>query len=173
MYNIGDIIIYTTYGLCKIDNLVQKEFNGKIMDYYILKPLNDAKASLQIQVDNPITQEKIRTLLSKKEIMQLIHDIPLVEPYWIENENERKRHFSNILRFGKRIEIIAIIKSIHEHQKLLKEKGRKLHACDEQYFKDAEKIIYEEFSYVLNIDKREVASFITNEIELQAATKKA
>lgn len=167
MYNIGDTIIYTTYGLCRIESLIQKEFNGKIMDYYILKPLNDAKASLQIQVDNPITKEKLRTLLNKDEILRLIQEIPLVEPYWIENENERKKHFSTILRIGKRIEIIAVIKSIYEHQRMLKEKGRKLHACDEQYFKDAEKIIYEEFSYVLKVDKKEIADYITNEIELK------
>ncbi|MBE6138092.1 MAG: CarD family transcriptional regulator [Erysipelotrichaceae bacterium] len=163
MFQVGDTIIYTTYGICRIDDCVKKEFNGEIKDYYILKPLNDSKASLQIQVDNPITREKLRSILSENEALELISNVPSIEPYWIENENERKRHFSTILRCGHRNEIIAIIKSIFEHSKGLKDKGRKLHACDEQYCKDAEKIIYEELAYVLKKEKREIQDiFIEN-----------
>lgn len=165
MYNIGDTIIYTTCGLCRIDDLIQKEFNGELKNYYILKPLNDSKTSLQVQVDNPVTKEKLKALLKKDDILSLIQKMPLIESYWIENENERKRHFSAVLRSGRRDEVLGIIKSIHEHQKLLKERGRKLHACDEQYCKDAEKIIYEEFSYVLQIERKDIASFIFSQIE--------
>lgn len=165
MYNVGDTIIYTTCGLCRIDALIQREFNGEIKNYYILKPLNDSKTSLQVQVDNPVTKEKLKTLLKKDDILNLIQKMPLVEPYWIENENERKRHFATVLRSGKRDEVLGVIKSIYEHQKLLKERGRKLHACDEQYYKDAEKMIYEEFSYVLKIEKQDIASFIFSQME--------
>ena len=167
MYSIGETIIYTTYGLCKVDNIVQKEFNNELHDYYILKPLHDAKASLQVQVNNPITAEKLRSILSADEVLALIKQIPQIEPYWIENENERKRHFSNILRSGTRVEIIGIIRSINEHHQKLKERGKKLHACDEQYYKDAEKIIYDEFAYVLNINKYEVKDYINKELEME------
>lgn len=160
MFQVGDTIIYTTYGLCRIDDLVKKEFNGEMKDYYILKPLNDSKASLQIQVDNPITKEKLRKILTKSEALDLINQVPSIEPYWIENENERKRHFSNILRCGLRSEIIGIIKSILNHSIGLKERGRKLHACDEQSCKDAEKIIYEELAHVLEKERKEIQELL-------------
>ncbi len=162
MFNVGDIIIYTTTGLCRIDSLIKKEFNGQIKDYYILKPLNDNRSVLQVQVDNPITQIKLKTLLSKDEIMETIAKLPVLEPYWIENENERKKTFSEILRNGERLEILKLIKSILEHHKGLKEKGRKLHACDEQYLKDGKKLIAEEFSYVLNMDRPSFEEYIKN-----------
>lgn len=164
MYKSGDIIVYTTYGICRVDAITERMFNNELKQYYILKPLNDPKASLQIQTDNPITIAKIRDVLSADEAMDLIHQIPFIEPYWIENENERKRHFSDILRTGKRTEIIGIIKSVFEHSKGLKDKGRKLHACDEQYYKDAEKLIYEELSYVLGIERKDIVDFIISEI---------
>ena len=97
----------------------------------------------------------------------LIHNFvyPLgIEPYWIENENERKRQFSDILRTGTRPQIIGIIRSVYEHSKGLKDKGRKLHACDEQACKDAEKIIYEELSYVLEIERSKILDFIISEV---------
>lgn len=165
MYSIGQIIIYTTYGICRIDSIIQREFNGQVMDYYILTPLNGTKASLQVQVNNPVTLEKLRALLSKEELEELIVQIPFIEPYWIENENERKKHFATILRSGKRSEIIGIMRSIYNHQTQLKDRGKKLHACDEQYLKDAEKIIYEEMSYVLNIEKSSVNQFLSTQFE--------
>lgn len=164
MYKSGDIIIYTTYGLCRVDDIIERMFNNELRQYYILKPLNDPKASLQIQTDNPITISKIKNVLLPNEALDLIHQIPFIKPYWIDNENERKRHFSDILRTGSRHEMIGIIKSVNEHSKGLKDKGRKLHACDEQSCKDAEKIIYEELSYVLGIERNQILNFILSEI---------
>lgn len=164
MYKSGDIIVYTTYGLCRVEDITERVFNNELKQYYILKPLNDPKASLQIQTDNPMTVAKIRDVLTSAEAMELIHQIPYIEPYWIENENERKRQFSDILRTGTRPQIIGIIRSVYEHSKGLKDKGRKLHACDEQACKDAEKIIYEELSYVLEIERSKILDFIISEV---------
>ena len=165
MYSIGNVVIYTTYGICRIEDLITKEFNGEKKQYYILKPLHDSKSSISIQADNPIAISKLRNLLTKDEILDFIHTFPKIEPYWIDNDNERKKEFSQILRNGTRQEVIALMKSVTEHSKGLKEKGRKLHASDEQCYKDAEKIINEEIAYVLDIDKKLVPEFITSEIE--------
>ena len=165
MFNVRQIIIYTTYGICKIDSLIQKDFNGQTFDYYVLKPLNNDKTSLLVQVNNPITLSKLKQLLSKDEALELIQSIPQIDSTWIENDNERKRVFTDIIRNGERKKIISIIKSVYNHQKILKEKGRKLHSIDDQFYKDAEKIIYDELSYVLEIDKADVIGFITNTLE--------
>lgn len=164
MYKTGDIIIYTTYGVCKVDDVVAETFAGETKNYYILKPLNDSKSSIKVQTDNPIVVSKLRDLLNPEDIFELIHQIPFVETYWIDNENERKRVFSNILRSGSRTEIIQVVKSIDAHQKRLKEKNRKLHACDEQSLKDGLKLILDEFSFVLGIPKNEILNFVINEI---------
>ena len=89
MYNQGDIIVYTTTGLCRIDGIIDRVFNGEEKKYYILKPINDNRATLQVQFDNPITEIKLKTLLSKNEINDIINKVPSIEPFWIENENER------------------------------------------------------------------------------------
>lgn len=166
MYNIGEIIIYTTYGVCKIEDITSQTFNGETKSYYILKPINDQKSLLQLQSDNPIVLSKLRHLLSVDGIFELIHSMPLIETYWIDNDNERKKHFSNIIKSGSRAETIAVIKSINEHHANLKERGRKLHASDEQYLKDAEKLIYDEISYVLGIERKLVPTFINNELNI-------
>ncbi len=162
MFNVGDTIVYTTCGLCKIDEITKKVFNGEVREYYILKPLSDSRSTLQVQVDNPVTNMKLKNLLSRKEISDIISEIPNVKPYWIENENERKKVFSEIIRTGERIKILGVMISIIEHSKGLKDKGRKLHACDETYLNDATKLISEEFSYVLEMSKEDINLYLKN-----------
>lgn len=165
MYSVGETIIYTTYGVCKVADTVKKEFNGEIQDYYLLVPIKDPKATVFVPANNPVAVRKLHNLLSREEIEALIEKIPEVESNWIDNENERKKVYAEIVRFGTRLELISVIKSIYYHQKSLKEKNKKLHMCDEQYFKEAQGLIYEEFSYVLNVPKDEIVTYITNIIE--------
>ena len=162
MFNVGDTIVYTTCGLCRIDRITKKVFLGEEKEFYVLKPLSDQRSTLQVQVDNPVTNIKLKTLLSRKEISDIISEIPNVKPYWIENENERKKVFSEIIRTGERIKILGVMISIIEHSKGLKDKGRKLHACDETYLNDAKKLISEEFSYVLEMSKEDIELYLKN-----------
>ena len=46
-----------------------------------------------------------------------------------------------------------MMKSIYTHASGLKNKGRKLHVSDEQCMRDGEKLILDEFSYVLGKDR--------------------
>ena len=43
--------------------------------------------------------------------------------------------------------------------------GGVFYAINRSFYKDAEKIIYDELSYVLEIDKADVIGFITNTLE--------
>ena len=156
MFKIGDVVVYTTYGICKITERISRVFNGNENEYFVLVPLSEAKTQLTIPVDNPITKARLHPLLCKDEIVSIINQIPFLESYWIENENERKRTFAEIIKTGDRIDTIKMMKSIRFHQASLKDKNRKLHACDEAALKDAEKLIIDEFAYVLEVDKNNI-----------------
>ena len=39
MYQINDMILYGTEGVCKIDSIVTKELAGEAQEYYVLKPV--------------------------------------------------------------------------------------------------------------------------------------
>lgn len=87
---------------------------------------------------------------------------------WIANAAVRKEKFKEILREGKREELIALIKSVYLHkQQLIEEGKKKLHVADENAMKDAERMLYDEFAYVLKIERSEVLPFIMEQIEKQ------
>ena len=45
MYQINDMILYGTEGVCKIDSIVTKELAGEAQEYYVLKPVYSEDAS--------------------------------------------------------------------------------------------------------------------------------
>ena len=165
MLNLGEIVIYNTHGVCKVCEIIQKEFAGVIKDYYVIKPINGSKSCVYLPTDNEVSLSKVRPILDKRTILNLIDDIPNQFIDWIENDNERKVIFSNIIKDGDRNMLIALIKVILKQKNILKAKKKKLHASDEQSLKEAETLLYEEISYVLDLDRQEVYNMLKDKLD--------
>lgn len=168
MFNVNDTILYGTHSICKITDITEQKFNRSTNKYYILQPLHNASSTIYVPMDNEKLIAKMRRILSEEEIYELIKAMPDKNGTWIENKNERNEYFRSILSNGDRAEIIKLIKIIYQHKEELKAIGKKLHASDEQFFKEAEKVIYDEFALVLNIRYDQVLPFIVDQISLQA-----
>lgn len=165
MYKINDNIIYGSHGICSIVDITEQKFNFETKTYYVLRPHNNCSSSIYVPVDNEKLISKMRRILSKEEISELIKVMPDANDEWIENKNERNEQFRSILSSGNRYDIIKLIKTIYKHNEYLKTIGKKPHSSDMQFFKEAEKLIYEEFALVLNIKYDQVLPFIMNNID--------
>lgn len=166
MFNINDTILYGSHGICRIDDITEQKFGRDINKYYILHPIHNASSTIYVPVDNEKLTSKMRRILSKDEIYDLIKTMPGTTTEWIENKNERNEYFRSIIASGNRGEIIKLIKDIYQHREDLKSVGKKLNASDEQFFKEAEKVLYDEFALVLNIRYDQVLPFITQQIDV-------
>ena len=165
MLNIEQIVIYNTYGVCKVAEIIQREIGGVLKQYYVLQPFSDNKASVFLPLDNKDLLQRARPILSENEIQNVIQAFPIQPLNWIENENERKKVYSQLIKDGDRYSLISIVKSIYNHKNLLKDKKKKLHATDEQFFKEAENLLLDEISYVLKLSKNEVIELILKQFE--------
>ena len=161
MFSIDDVVIYTTYGICKINNII--EYNGQ--KTYVLSPLGETKTEMKLPVESPLTKLRLFPLMEKNDIVELINEIPFMEPYWIDRDNDRKTKFSDIIKSGDRRETLKVIKCIRKHIIDIKDKGRKLHQTDKNCMKDAEKLLIDEFSYVLNIERNQMEIMLNTELE--------
>ena len=129
----------------------------------MLHPVLDEKVSVFIPLDNKDLLSRVRPILSKEEITKVVYAFPHQPLNWIENDNERKKSYSQLIKEGNHYHLISIVKSIFNHKNKLKEKKKKLHASDEQFFKEAETLLISEISYVLNLTRNEVIELITNQ----------
>lgn len=165
MYNVNDTILYGTHGVCRIEEKAEKEFMGSKKEYYVLKPLSNPSGTLFVPVGSEKAESKMRRILSQEEIYELIRTMPYEEANWIERENERKEEYRRIIAGGDRSELIRMIKALYFHKKKREEEGKRLYLSDERFFHEAERILYEEFQYVLNIEREELLPLIFEQIQ--------
>ena len=160
MFQKNDTIMYGTYGVCKITDITEKDFMGEMKKYYMIKPVNDKAATLFAPVGNEKIESKMRKILTESEIYQLIESMPNEEARWIQNENERKEVYKKILAEGNHVELIRMMKALYLQREKREAEGKHLYLSDERFFKEAERILYDEFQYVLQIRREELLPFI-------------
>jgi len=165
MFKVNDTIIYGSEGVCQILGIEEKDFIGAKKTYYVIKPVASSSSTIFVPIDSEVLVAKMRSLMSKKEINELIDSLQKEAVSWIENERERKEAYKNILSGGNPIELLNMIRTIHLEKENRETTGKRLHLIDESFLRDAEKCLYSEFQHVLNLRQDEVIPYIINRIE--------
>lgn len=165
MFQANDTILYGAQGVCQVEGITKRDFGGSAMEYYVLKPISNANSVIYVPVQNDALTAKMRRVLAPDEIRAIIRSMPQEESLWIEDENERKTAYRDILAHGDRRELIRLIKALYLHQQEIQKKGKRLHSSDDRFLKDAEKMLYDEFALVLHIKPEQVLPFILDQIE--------
>lgn len=83
MFQVNDVIIYGAQGVCKITGTEEKTVNGRKKTYFVLKPVGDQGATIFAPTDNELVLRKMRRLLTKNEIHQLIASMPEENAVWV------------------------------------------------------------------------------------------
>lgn len=165
MFSTGEYIIYSSTGVCKIEDIRKERFNGASRDYYILKPEYLSNSTIYAPVGS--SEVRMKKVISKEDVQQLIRSMPDEETIWIDDDNARKEKFNELIKFGNRRDLIRLLKTLHCKQKEKIASGKKFHSADERIMKEAEKILFEEFALVLEISPDEVVGVIRDEFEAQ------
>ncbi|MDL2212237.1 CarD family transcriptional regulator [Erysipelotrichaceae bacterium OttesenSCG-928-M19] len=165
MYKIDQIINYGSKGICQITDIVTKQINDNNQTYYVLKPIYDASSTIYVPQDNKDLTAKLCQIISKEEIFDVLDNMGTEFDLWSDNKNEREAMYRDILESGNQLEILKLIKTIYEKRVEKELDNKKLHLFDENIFKEAERRLYNEFGYVLNIEPENVLSFIKNYLE--------
>ncbi|MBQ6553078.1 MAG: CarD family transcriptional regulator [Clostridia bacterium] len=150
MFSRGETVIYGVNGVCRIDGITQMDITGEKKDYYVLKPVFNGRSTLFVPTDNEKLVGRMRPLITEAGIKTLAKKFPSIEPLWIEDEDERKARCAAALADNDRETALALIKAIRVHRDRQFDIGKKLHVGDERFLKDAEKLLREEASFVLD-----------------------
>lgn len=164
MFQIGNTVIYGVHGVCKIVNIEKRQFMGEEKEYYVLRPVSDSGATLFAATQSDKVLSKMRNILSEQEVFSLIEAMPQQEYIWYDNENERKEQYKKLIAKGDHKELIGMIKAIYLQKQKREAEGKHLYISDERFFKEAERILYDEFQYVLNIKKEDLLPLILSKI---------
>ena len=164
MYNRGEQVLYGSHGVCLIIDIEVKSVDKKEITYYVLEPLEQPGSRYYIPIHNKTAVTKLSRLLSAEELQALLVSIKNSDGGWILDEGKRKQHYRELINSGDRAALLGMIRALYRHKQEQIEAGRKFHLCDENFLHDAEKLLREEFSLVLEIPKEQVGNYIAERL---------
>ena len=166
MFQIGDTVLYGADGICTVTEIAMRTFGKEEAEYLVLTPLHQSRSVIYVPTASQVLLDKMHRVLSADEVRQIVREVAREDcAAWMQDENVRRDHYKEVLQSGDRRACIRLIKTIWVHGKEQKERGRKLHHVDEMAMKEAERLLYEEFAYVLGIKPEDVLPFIIKETE--------
>ncbi|MFR5876672.1 MAG: CarD family transcriptional regulator [Eubacterium sp.] len=155
--NVGDYVVYSTKGICRVENIETKNFDRENRNYFVFVPVFDTKSTYFIPVDYDSSRVHIKTALTGQEAKALMEFAENTDPAeWIANSNERKQVYDNLYKTGTREQIIKVIKAIKKHENNQKALGKQLYATDDRILKGCVNLICGELAFVLDKNPEEI-----------------
>lgn len=160
MFQVGDQVVYGIHGICKILDLEERMVDRKKIKYFALEPIEQPGSRFFVPSENPVALAKLRHVISREDLERLLSSTEIRENCWIPDENQRKQRYRELINSSDRVALLRMINTLHQHKIAQAEVGRKFHLCDENFLRDAEKLLNAEFSLVLGIQPVEVEGYI-------------
>lgn len=167
MYKIGDHVVYGIHGVCRIIEQEERTVDRKQVLYYVLEPLEHAGARYYIPTHNQAALAKLRPVMSRAELDALLTSDAVRKDNWVADENQRKQTYRELINSGDRAALICMVGSLHRHKQAQAAAGRKFHLCDENFLRDAEKLLSSEFALTLGIAPNQVQNYIVSLLNAQ------
>ena len=150
MVEAGQTIVYRG-NVCKVRELVCGYRDGE--DYYKLTPVYDP--SMTIHTPVATIGELARPVISREEVDRLIRIMPEIECVTAENRTLENHE-----------DLIRIIKTAYMRGEEKLNRGQQRNEKDKQYFRLAEKTLYNEFAVVLDKSYEDTKAYVVSQASL-------
>ena len=164
MFHPGDLVVYGTTGVCRVEEIGCPEGADRNREYYQLKPLRQDGV-----IYAPVDSEKVpmRPVISPEEAEAIIDLFPSVqaEACRAPTIQALAQKCQNAVHSGDCRDLIGMMKAIHAKRRQAESQNRRLGMVDERYMKQAERLLYGELSAALDIPFDEVEPYIARRME--------
>ena len=165
MYQVGDKVVYGIHGVCEIVAVEKRSVDRKLVEYFALEPLYQRGTRYYVPTQNQAALAKLHPLLSRREMLELLDSEDARRDCWIADEGQRKLRYREILAVGDRAELLSMVGCLYRHKEEQAALGRKFHLCDENFLRDAQKLLNSEFALVLEIEPGQVGEFLRKQFD--------
>lgn len=160
MFNVGDLIIYGSEGVCRVESIGVPENKGTGCGrlYYTLTPVY-RNGRVLTPVDVAVF---MRPIVERGEAERLIESIPMLHAEIFNERNLKKLtdYYKLSIQSYECADLAKLIKSIRMKRSEAVKNGRKLGAIDERYLKRAEDMLYGELAVALDKTPAEIKAYI-------------
>lgn len=168
MYQVGDKVVYGVHGVCNIVDQEERVIDRKKVTYLALEPVGQGGSRYLVPTHNAAAMAKLRHMLSREELESLMDSEVVLADGWIKDENQRKQTYRELIGSGDWARLMQMVRTLYRHRKTQAEAGKKCHLCDENFLRDAEKLLVSEFAIVLNMEPEQAKQYIRNKLKEDA-----
>ena len=160
MFNIGDVIVYSVHGLCKVDDICEKTFSDVTRTYYVLHPLDQSNLTINTPIDNnKVVMLKQMDRDEAEELLQSFHQPGIG---WIEDVKQRNSKYHHLVQTGDRMEIAKIANTLMRKNLSLKMKNMRMYDQDRKLLQTIQNILFHEMALSLNTSFEGIVEQVNN-----------
>lgn len=160
MYKSGEQVVYGIHGVCTVTDVEQRVVDRQRITYLALEPVGQPGAKYLVPTHNAAAMSKLSPILSKEQLEGLLNSPDVHEDAWIRDENARKQHYRELISSGDRTALMRMCATLYRHRDQQAAAGRKVHLCDDNFLRDAEKLLCSEISLVMELEYDEARSYL-------------
>ena len=168
MYQIGDKVIYGMHGVCLVADLEKRIVDKKEVTYLALEPVGQSGSRFFVPTHNTAAMAKVRPMLTREALEELFSSDAVKEDTWVRDESQRKQLYRELISSCDRQRLLQMISSLYRYRKIQTAAGKKFHMCDENFLRDAEKILAGEIASTLEIPSAEALKYLRNKLKEDA-----
>ena len=159
-FKLNETVFYSAQGVYTITGQTVRDFLGEKKPYLELTPVSEHNAKIYVPLDNAVAFGKMQPLLSKQECLNLLQVEGEQECGWILNDSERKTAYSAVLSGTDRGALLHMVRCLNRHRLQQGKKGKKLHLADERFLKNAQRLLVEDLSLVLQVEQEKATALV-------------
>jgi len=163
MYNVGDLIIYSTHGLCKIEDICEKSFGNATRTYYVMHPIEDTK--LTISIPKAIGEKNMQSLMEKAEAQKVLQSFQRAGILWVEDARERHKKYSGIVKTGERKDISQVANTLMRKEDEVRRNKQKMSEQDRKMLESIQTILFQELAVSLDKSFEEISEEVDSMIK--------
>lgn len=168
MYQVGDRVVYGSHGVCAVVEQEQRKVDRKLVTYLVLEPVGQEGSRFLVPTHNAVAMAKLSPVLTKAELTALLESQEAREGEWIADENRRKQLYRELIGSGDRLKLIRQVRTIYRHKRDLAATGKRCHLCDDNFLRDAERLLIHEIVIVLETDQEQAKAYLREKLNEEA-----
>ena len=164
MFQAGDRVVYGIHGVCDIIDSETKIVDKKQVTYLVLEPLGQPGSRYLVPTHNELAMGKLKKMLTREELEALMQSDFVRQDSWIRDEGVRKQTYRTLISSGDREKLMAMVHTLYCHKEEQQAAGRKVHLCDDNFLRDAEKLLIGEVSIVMGMDTDAARQYVRSQL---------
>jgi CarD family transcriptional regulator len=97
-------------------------------------------------------------------LLELLSSDLIHQDDWIADENRRKQHYRELISGGDRVSLLRMVSNLYSYKNAQLAAGRKFHQSDDNFLRDAEKLLSSEISLVMDLSLEEARNYLRQQL---------